>query len=110
MNRSLRLGRIAGAEIRVHWSMALILPLLIYQDRPASIGDALWSLALQVILFLSVLIHELAHTLMARRYGIPVEQIMLWPLGGFAKLSRQPDQPRQMLLIAAVGPLANIVL
>jgi Zn-dependent protease len=57
-----------------------------------------------------VLVHELGHSLVAIRHGVRVRDILLWPLGGVARLERLPDSPRAELLIAVAGPLVNFTI
>jgi Zn-dependent protease len=66
--------------------------------------------ALALLLFGCVTIHELAHSLVAKRFGIGVKEIVLLPIGGVARLMREPDKPHHELLIALAGPLANLVI
>ena len=54
------------------------------------------------------MIHELAHSLMARHYGVSVSHIILLPIGGISVMERMPDDPREELSVAVVGPLASL--
>ncbi len=110
MGWSLRVGRIAGVDIKIHWSFVFALWYILPRDG-APIGRALLGglLALALV-FGSVLLHELGHALAARWLGIGTHSIVLWPLGGFANLTRAPDRPLHDLLIAAAGPLVNLAL
>jgi tetratricopeptide (TPR) repeat protein len=114
MKWSLRVGRIAGTDIYIHASFLLAIVYLFFQVRSFAMLDMVGSLISMlvslVIVFGSVLLHELGHSIVAQRFGIPVKSIVLWPLGGFAMLGRQPDKPMHDLLIAGAGPLVNIVL
>jgi len=108
MKWSLRIGSIAGTEIRLHITLILLVPLVLYRYR--TVQEALTGFLLVVAIFVCIVLHELGHTLAARYYGIQVKNITLWPMGGFANLSRQPEKPLPTLLIAAAGPVVNILL
>lgn len=73
---------------------------------------AAWSLAIltTVGLFLSVLGHELSHALMGRAEGIEIEEIVLHPFGGLARLRNEPDSPRAEFRIAVAGPAASFLI
>jgi Zn-dependent protease/CBS domain-containing protein len=75
-------------------------------------GGAFWTLGIlaSLGLFLSVLLHELGHAVVARRYGIPVRGIRLFVFGGVAELGGEPKQPRQEILIALGGPVVTLLL
>ncbi|GAB4209370.1 MAG: hypothetical protein OHK0022_40320 [Roseiflexaceae bacterium] len=110
MGWSLHVGRIAGVDIKIHWSFVFALWYVLPRDG-APFGRALLAgLLALVLVFGSVLLHELGHALAARWLGIGTHSIVLWPLGGFANLTRAPDRPLHDLLIAAAGPLVNLVL
>ena len=69
-----------------------------------------FSLGVLLVLFLSVLLHELGHSLMARRLGIRVMDITFWPLGGMARLHAMPEVPSVEAQVAIAGPLVNLCL
>lgn len=103
----MRVVSVAGIDVRVHASMLLLVGLVIL----ASVGEpggvtagVLWL----VMLFGSVLVHELAHSIVARRVGVAVEEIELLPLGGVSKMDRIPDRPADELAIAIAGPLTSL--
>jgi Zn-dependent protease/predicted transcriptional regulator len=60
--------------------------------------------------FVIVVLHELGHSIAAMRYNIPVKQIVLLPIGGVAQLEEIPEDPGKELVIAAAGPLVNLLL
>jgi Zn-dependent protease len=63
-----------------------------------------------LLLYLSVLIHELSHSLVARGFGLSVRRILLYPLGGFSELEREPPTPGQEFLVSAAGPAMSLAL
>jgi Zn-dependent protease len=66
--------------------------------------------AFVVLLYLSVLIHELSHSLVAIRFGLPVRRILLYPLGGFSEIEQEPPTPGQEFLVSAAGPAMSLLL
>ncbi len=109
---NLTLGKAFGIDILLHWSFFLLplLVILLSVTQGDSLGvTGLWVVLLLVILA-SVLWHEMGHALVARRLGIPILDIMLTPICGLARLARAPDSPRDEVLVALAGPLANGVL
>jgi Zn-dependent protease len=105
---SLRIARIAGTTVRIHWTavaIAAILGTVLVADLGLVVG------AVGVVsFFVAILLHELAHAFVARRFGIGTSAIDLWGLGGMARLDREPPTPRADGWIAAAGPLSNAVL
>jgi len=107
VNGSIKLGSILGITIRVHVLLLLLVALIIL--RSDQIG-ALMAGLLIATLFGIVLLHELAHSLVAMRFGLRVVDITLWPLGGMARMSEIPESSRIEGWIAVAGPLLNFVL
>jgi Zn-dependent protease/CBS domain-containing protein len=68
------------------------------------------AVAFVVLLWLSVLVHELSHSLVARGYGLPVRRILLYPLGGFSEIEREPQTPGREFLVSAAGPALSLLL
>ncbi len=66
--------------------------------------------AFVVLLFASVLVHELSHSVVARGYGLPVRRIVLYPLGGVSEIEREPQTPGREFLVSAAGPALSLVL
>jgi len=102
---SISLGRLAGAAVRIHWS-ALVVAALLAASMARGVGYGLAVVGV-AIFFASILVHELGHALVARRFGIPTSAIELWGLGGFARLEREAKTPKAEGWIAAAGPLAS---
>ena len=117
MGGSLRLGKILGIEIRIHYSWFFIFALVsfyIYDDFQGagySVGPSLLiGLAASLVLFACVVAHELAHSLVAMRYGIPVRSITLFLLGGVANISKEAERPKTEILMAVAGPACSVAL
>lgn len=114
------LGRIAGVRIGVHWSVLLIFGLIAFglaQGRfaveyPNSPVAAYWiaGFLAAIVFFVSLLAHELAHAVVARRNGVDVDDIVLWLLGGAARLKSEASDPAAELRIAGIGPLVSLLL
>jgi Zn-dependent protease/CBS domain-containing protein len=66
--------------------------------------------AFVVLLYVSVLIHELSHSLVARGFKLPVRRILLYPLGGFSEIEREPPTPGREFLVSAAGPALSLAL
>ena len=63
--------------------------------------------AFVILLYLSVLVHELAHSVVARGYGLPVRRILLYPLGGLSEIEQEPQTPGREFLVSAAGPASR---
>ena len=66
--------------------------------------------AFVILLYLSVLIHELSHSVVARGYGLPVRRILLYPLGGVSEIEREPQTPSREFIVSAAGPVLSLLL
>ncbi len=110
MNLSWKIGTVFKIPVRLHVSM-LLLPLITYNWLPISglVGMISW-LALVVLLFGSVLLHELGHALTARYYGIHTQDIILTPIGGMARIMSMPKTAKQEIVIAIAGPLVSLAI
>jgi Zn-dependent protease/CBS domain-containing protein len=114
------LGSVRGIRIEANWSVALIFALIAFglatlqfpsvNPRQSALTYAIAAILTAVAFFASLLAHELAHSLVARRYGLRVEKITLWVLGGVSQLSGEVPSPGSEVWIAGVGPLTSLVL
>ncbi|WP_448576860.1 CBS domain-containing protein [Thermomicrobium sp.] len=120
MEASIRLGRLRGIEIGVHYSWLLVFALLTYSLAvgvfpswyPGWSSGTYWAVGAlaSVLLFASVLAHELGHSLVAQSRGVPVISIVLFIFGGVAQLADEARRARDEFLIAVAGPLVSIVI
>jgi Zn-dependent protease len=114
------IGRLLGIQVRLHPSWIFIFALVVIQlalvgapgDEQQLSTSVRWILAVIVALlfFASVLFHELAHAIVARRHGITVKSVTLFIFGGAAALEQEAPNPRVEALVALAGPLTNLVL
>ncbi len=118
--RGLHLLRIAGIQIIIDYSWFIIFFLVIYsiaesvfpQSHKQFSTPQYWTMGLiaATLLFASVLVHELAHSFVAMRFGIQVLSIRLFIFGGLAQVSQEPRTGRHEFLIALAGPAASLAL
>jgi Zn-dependent protease len=119
MRPTIRLGRIAGIEVGVHWSLLVIGVFLVGSLAggvlPATAPDANGSYLAAAVLavgffFASILAHELAHSIVASRRGQQVNGITLWLLGGVSELGTESKNARDELHVAIAGPATSLAL
>src|SRR4051794_10904135 len=111
MIRSWKLGTAFGIGVYVHWTF-LLLPAWVLLNGLGSGGVSLatYLLTLVAAIFGCVVLHELGHALMARRFGIDTRDITLYPIGGVARLERMSERPWEEFWIAGAGPAVNVVI
>ncbi|MFC8271861.1 site-2 protease family protein [Streptomyces sp. NPDC057271] len=118
MNGSVRIGRVLGVPLHIHWTVPLLVVLFAYslgsQSLPVWVPDrspATYTVAGLVgalLLIGSLLAHEAAHAIIARRKDIPVQDVTLWALGGMTQMGK-PRTPGAAFLVAVGGPLTSFV-
>jgi len=120
MRDSFSLGRISGIRVGVNWSVLVIVALLAYGlavgEFPAAaprhpVAEYVAAAVVTAVAYMgSLLAHELAHSLVARRNGLQVEGITLWLLGGVSQLRGEVKDPGAEVRVAGVGPLVSLLL
>jgi Zn-dependent protease/CBS domain-containing protein len=111
MKWSIGAGRIFGIRLRIHLTFFLLL-LFVFASVMTEKGvrAGLLSALFIIAIFVCVVIHEVGHSLIARRYGKEAKSITLLPIGGMAEVDEMPKKPAQEIAIALVGPFINIVI
>lgn len=101
---SWKIGRLSGFNIEINLTFLILLLLVVLTQ------GVLAGLVLAVVVFGSVVLHELGHAIVARRLGVPISGIELHFFGGVAKMTAPPRSPRDEILIAAAGPAVSFAL
>jgi Zn-dependent protease len=123
---SFRIAKVAGIEVRLHFTFILLLGLYAWMfylesgeqvvegarvfDWQAGMQGAGQGVLFMLLLFFCVLLHEFGHAFAARAFGIRTPDITLLPIGGLARLEKIPSSPWQEFLIAVAGPAVNVVI
>ena len=108
---SINLFKVFGIQLAVHASFLLLLAYYGYDGWvDGGVPGLCWSVGLIVLFFACVILHELGHSLTARRYGVRTARILLLPIGGMAELDQIPRKPSAELLITVAGPAVNFTL
>jgi Zn-dependent protease len=118
---SLQVARVKGIPIKLHFTLAIVFALIawtlevsympvLYPDLPQW---AYWTMGILggIILFISVLLHELSHSMVAKRYGFRVRQIILFVFGGVSDIQDEPREDyKKEFTLAIVGPISSFAL
>ncbi len=119
MRDAIPLGRIAGFPVSVHWSVLVILWLFTWSLASTLPGVvkgyspvAYWVAGAcgALVLLASLVAHELAHAIVARRSGVAVDSVTLWLFGGVTRLDGEPSTPKAAFRIAIAGPATSLAL
>jgi Zn-dependent protease len=120
MQGSFKQGTLAGIDIRLHYTWLLAFFLIAWPlalgyfpmagDQGAPIASAILGAVAALLLFVSVLLHELSHSLVARARGLRVDNMTLFIFGGVSNITREPSSARDEFLISSVGPLISLLL
>lgn len=119
MEAHVKLGRVAGIEIGLHYSWLIIAFLItlslaghFYTTNPHWGPGAIWSAAVVtgILFFAAIVLHELAHSLVAKARGVPVRTITLFALGGVANIERDAGDAKTEFWMGIAGPLASVAI
>jgi len=104
MRYSFKIGSVWGIPIELHITFILLIAAVFVLSYPQ-----FYLFFIILFLFLFVVFHELAHSIIARHYGIKVRKIILYPIGGVSEIEEIPDNPSQEWRMAVAGPLTSLV-
>ncbi len=112
MKQRLKLGKISGIPLYMHWTFPLLILYFVYDglSRGMDAVGLMWLVGFILTIFVCVILHELGHSLSARWYGIDTEDITLLPIGGVARLRSMPRKPWREIVVALMGPAVNVVI
>ncbi len=111
MPRPINVARVLGVDINLDLSVVLVLILAWFHwGHNGSVVAFLWGCVLILLIFLSVLAHEMGHAMIARECGVQVLDVTLSPIAGVARIEQAPISPRDDLFIALAGPAVNLAI
>src|ERR1700722_19891837 len=119
MRSSIRVGKLFGIEIGLHYSWFLIALLItmslgsqFQESHPEWGSNVIWSLSLltAMLFFVTLLAHEMSHAMVARARGLTTTAITLFALGGVAQIEKEPEDAKTEFLVGIVGPLSSAVI
>jgi Zn-dependent protease/CBS domain-containing protein len=117
LSGTFQIGKLFGINISVHWTWFFIFFLVTWTFATGVLEEFYsdwtdgrrWTVAaaISLIFFFSILLHEISHSIVARRYGIPISGITLFVFGGVSTMTREPENSKQEFWIAIVGPFTS---
>lgn len=108
---SINLFRVFGIQLAVHTTFFLLVAYAAYDGwMTGGVSGLVWRVLVTVLFFVCVVLHELGHSLTAKRYGVVVPRILLLPIGGMAEMNHIPRQPSAEFLITIAGPAVNFAI
>ena len=119
MRSSIRLGRLFGIEVGLHYSWFLIALLItmsltaqFHQNHSGWSDGVVWATSLMTALlfFAALLAHEMSHALVARSHGLKTREITLFALGGVAQIEKEPEDPKTEFWVGIVGPISSALI
>jgi Zn-dependent protease/predicted transcriptional regulator len=117
---SVSLGKIMGIPIRIHYTLWLVFILISWSlaygympsEYPGLSTITYWAIGIAsaIVLFVSILVHELSHSYVAKKNGLPIARITLFFFGGVSEMTEEPQNPRLEVRMAAAGPLVSFLI
>ncbi|MEO8773687.1 MAG: M50 family metallopeptidase [Gelidibacter sp.] len=112
MNANLKLGKYYGTEVQIHWTFFLLVVWIVLSEilSGSSVDRVLFNLQFILAVMICVLLHELGHVLVAKKFGIKTKKMVLLPVGGISTVEKPTNSPKEEFLITMAGPLVNLII
>lgn len=117
MKANLKIGKLFGTQVIIHWTFFLIILWVILTEVIGKgelnyevFNRILFNLEFVIAVMICVLLHEFGHVVAARKFGIKTKRIILLPIGGISIQEKNTECPREEFLITLAGPLVNIII
>lgn len=112
MKGTIRIATISSVPVKLHWSFVLLFVWVVFEGRRNGMNweGVGWFAILMLSVFACVVLHELGHAFSAKRFGVQTKDIILSPIGGVARLDGLPEKPIHESVVAAAGPLVNLLI
>jgi Zn-dependent protease len=109
---SIKIAKLFGVPVLLHWSFLVLIAVGGYygQMLDLEVHEIGWWALFGASVFVCIILHEFGHALTARKFGVKTKDIVLFPIGGMARLNRLPDKPFQEFVVALAGPFVNILI
>ena len=108
MFKTIKITEVYGIPVFFHWTLYVVGPLYLLSSFPTNVLPAAFAVAILGIL--SIVLHEIGHCILALKHDCPVQSITMYPIGGVARLTKTPDEPRHEYQVAIAGPLVTLAL
>lgn len=108
MFKTIKITEVYGIPVFFHWTLYVVGPLYLISSFPAKVWPA--AFAVGILGIFSIVLHEIGHCILALKHGCPVQNITMYPIGGVARLTKTPDEPRHEYQVAIAGPLVTLAL
>lgn len=110
MFKTIYFGKLSGIGLYLHWTFWLLILYLFVSELGRGLGHAVATIGFVFTVFICVFLHELGHAFSGRWFGVQTHDITLYPIGGVARMQTKDLTPFAELVIAACGPLVNLVI
>lgn len=110
MFKTIYFGKLSGIGLYLHWTFWLLILYLFLSELGRGVGHAVATIGFVFTIFICVFLHELGHAFSGRWFGVQTHDITLYPIGGVARMQAKELTPFAELVIAACGPLVNLVI